>query len=229
MQAVERFRPSVAISYHSFSELIIFPYGCSNVTNPSRTLFASLAGAMNQSIKSDRGTTGSYDVGTAPELLYNADGSDLDWQWDTYGVYAFTIEINSSLRGFQPEYEAWRNQTVQNQSGGWRALIRQMDGPGVSGRFELFESAGDATAWKEYTYTLEWQAPDQAGTQAAWQPFAIQDGTKHFPLRDATGSFFQILLPGTYRMRFWTRDERLAERTFSVGSSHVALGVVTQK
>jgi carboxypeptidase T len=229
MDLVANYGPVATISYHAFSELIIFPYGCNEVNNPARDVFVSLAQAMNNSIRNDRGRTSAYDIGTAPELLYNADGTDLDWQWDEHGVFAYTIEINSSPQGFQPEYARWRDRTVQNQAGGWRAMIRQLEGPGLSGNLSL--DAAQTGDWRAVGYTLEKDTSGDQGKGAAeplgWQPFAADlKGTKRFPLRDAQGQFYVLTTPGRYRLRFWLGDRVVAEHVAEVGSTHRNLGSI---
>jgi carboxypeptidase T len=238
MASVEKFRPVLGISYHSFSELIIFPFGCSNVENPSRNVFLEIAGGMNKGILNDDGVANRYDVGTAPELLYNADGSDLDWQWDRFGVYAYTIEVNSSSLGFQPDYNGWRDVTVKNQSGGWRAQIRRLGGSGFSGTLDL-EGYNALSNWENITYTIEALAPT-----GKWEAFAyavdayqaVSAGStgrkghdqslvnKHFPLRAADGDFFQLVASGRYRVTFWNDKRLLTTKEFDVGQRHLALG-----
>jgi carboxypeptidase T len=241
MASVEKFRPVLGISYHAFSELIIFPFGCANVENPSRNVFLEIAGGMNKGILNDDGVANRYDVGTAPELLYNADGSDLDWQWDRFGVYAYTIEVNSSSLGFQPDYKEWRDVTVKNQAGGWRAQIRRLGASGFSGNLDLEQYAA-LPSWENITYTLEVLDPNRQ-----WQAFAHGVASansaaptvngpssrkgpggslinKHFPLRDREGSFFQLVAPGRYRVAFWNNAQPLTTKEFEVGQRHLALG-----
>lgn len=241
MATVEKYRPVLGISYHSFSELIIFPFGCANVENPSRNVFLEIAGGMNKGIINDDGVAGRYDVGTAPELLYNADGTDLDWQWDSFGVYAYTIELNSSSLGFQPDYKEWRDVTVKNQAGGWRAQIRRLGNSGFSGKLDLSDF-GSASNWENVSYTVE--VLDPSGN---WNAFAhaleaaplSRSGmaqrlggrgsrlvNKHFQLRDEEGSFFQLVAPGRYRVSFWKDAQLLTTKEFDVGQRHLSLGAL---
>ena len=49
----------------------------------------------------DSGKTNTYAVGTAPELLYQADGTDLDTHWQNFGTISYTFEVNARAQGFQ--------------------------------------------------------------------------------------------------------------------------------
>ena len=126
MNLVKTKKPVANISYHSFSELIIFPFGCQKEKNPSRELFENIATKMNDGVIDDNGRSGTYEVGTAPEVIYAADGTDVDWQWKEAGVVSFAIEVNSRSLGFQPDYTKWRKVTVERQRGAWKALISQV-------------------------------------------------------------------------------------------------------
>jgi carboxypeptidase T len=126
MKLVKSKKPVANISYHSFSELIIFPFGCNRVNNPSRALFEKVAADMNTEVQDDVGRTGTYKVGPAPEVIYAADGTDVDWQWKEAGVVSFAIEVNSRSLGFAPNYTAWRNLTVERQRGAWKSLLNSV-------------------------------------------------------------------------------------------------------
>lgn len=215
MELVGRYRPVLDISYHSFSELIIFPYGCRGQENQAREVFEEVAGLVNDGVVNDRGQSGRYEVGTAPELLYNADGSDLDWQWDTYGVLAFTLEINSSSQGFQPDYGRWRDKTVANQKGGWKALIRRLDGPSLLARVLLSEGALEdwdlsGGVGDEVYYTLSVVAGEDH-IKNGWVAFATDQWgrNKRFPLRDRQGLIHHPLKPGPYRLVVGRGEELL--------------------
>lgn len=126
MELVAREKPLVDISYHAYSELVIYPFGCRSERNPARDLFASVGAKVRDGIVDDAGRAGTYGLGTPPEVIYQADGNDMDWQWKEHGVMAYAIEISSSRQGFQPDYDTWRDVTVERQRGGWKALLRAM-------------------------------------------------------------------------------------------------------
>lgn len=223
MNLVAEHEPNLAISYHSFSEMIIFPYGCRNVENPSRELFANLANVMNQEIINDRGEKGAYATGTAPELLYNADGSDIDWQWESHGVLAYTIELNSSRQGFQPDYATWSKITQDNQAGGWKSLIRRLEGPRIYARLAP-ESVKNLTGSLSYTITVL----NDKGEAIAFAPSRLGGNQKFKVSSDRGGSFIhRILEPGVYRIEFFSGALSVGIRDFELGNSPLDLGELT--
>lgn len=181
-------RPVANISYHSFSEMILYPYGCRKEKNPSLELFRSLGSAMKANVIDDSGRTGTYTLGTPPELLYEADGTDMDWQFREAGVIAFAMEINSRSQGFQPSHARWRELTVKRQEGAWRTLIRQTLEQGVQARVVARQLA-------DVSYKLTklngGQREDFTGGDSSVKPFKT---------RSAEGFLFNTLLPGQYQL-----------------------------
>ncbi len=103
-QAVRDFvnaRPNlkVLLSYHTFSELILYPWGGSNdqiPDAPARNAFVTMAGEMAKM------------TGYTPEQssdLYIATGDTCDWAWGEKGIFAFTFELTPKSMwdgGFYP-------------------------------------------------------------------------------------------------------------------------------
>src|SRR5690606_15476530 len=105
MQLVAETKPVFSISYHSYSEMVIYPFGCSNGERlPSNSKVIEVARAMASVLKSDNNPNQNYRPGTAWELLYNADGGDNDWMYGVHNVAAYVIEVSSTREGFQPDY-----------------------------------------------------------------------------------------------------------------------------
>lgn len=69
MGLVNNYRPVAEISYHSYSEMILYPYGCASIKNPATDLFYDLGQAMNAEIRNDNNQTHAYDVGNVAEVL----------------------------------------------------------------------------------------------------------------------------------------------------------------
>jgi len=108
-QAVRDFlqqqQPRALISYHNFSQLILYPWGYTFTAAPDKPLLDSLAVAMAHRIRSVHGE--NYKPGQA-STLYLASGDTVDWLYALLGVPAYTIELrpNSSFPGFRlPESE----------------------------------------------------------------------------------------------------------------------------
>ena len=89
----------VLLSYHTFSELILYPWGGSDAQIPDAkalTAFKTMAGEMAKM------------TGYTPEQssdLYIATGDTCDWAWGEKGIFAFTFELTPKSMwdgGFYP-------------------------------------------------------------------------------------------------------------------------------
>jgi murein tripeptide amidase MpaA len=108
-QAVRDFlrqhRPRSLISYHSYSQLVLYPWGYTNTPAPDEALMQNLAVAIADRIRV------VHNVRYTPEQssdLYLASGDTTDWLYGEFGVPNFTIELRpqSTPPGFQlPESE----------------------------------------------------------------------------------------------------------------------------
>jgi len=132
MGLASRVRPMFNISYHSFSEIVIYPFGCNpkKIPSPDREVYEGVGRDLAKKLIRDSGS-GNYTPGTSYELLYNVDGGSVDWMYAKERVMSFVIEVNSSSQGFQPSYQQWRDITVQRQRVGWQYLLDRMEGPGL--------------------------------------------------------------------------------------------------
>lgn len=132
MQLASRIRPKFNISYHSYSEIVIYPFGCSpkKIPSPHQTIYEGYGKELAKKLVRDSGS-GSYDAGTSYELLYDVDGGSVDFMYANEKIMSFVIEMNSTSQGFQPSYSKWRDITVQRQRAGWMYLLDQMEGPGI--------------------------------------------------------------------------------------------------
>jgi len=93
------------ISFHNYSQLVLFPWGYTNSPAPDASLLGQLAGSMADSIFRVHGKRYTAQQSSA---LYVASGDATDWLYGTTGVPAFTIELRprSSSPGFLlPENE----------------------------------------------------------------------------------------------------------------------------
>ncbi len=135
-QAMEQFtreiKPKFNISYHSFSEIVIYPMGCSPklVEEQDRKIYEGTGKALAGKLKRDSGS-GSYKAGTSYDLLYNVDGGSIDWMYTQEKVMSYVIEVNSTSQGFQPSFSKWRDKTVTGQRAGWMYILDQMSEPGI--------------------------------------------------------------------------------------------------
>lgn len=127
-QLAERIRPRFNLSYHSFSEIVIYPYGCSpkQIPSPDKAVYQGIGRELASKLVRDSGS-GSYRAGTSYELLYNVDGGSVDWMYAKLKTMSFVIEVNGDAQGFQPSYRQWRDITVQRQRAGWQYILDKME------------------------------------------------------------------------------------------------------
>lgn len=128
MKLVKDIRPVFDISYHSYSEIVIYPMGCKGARTHTKEVVEKIGKEIGESI--------GYIAGTAWELLYSVDGSDIDWMYNTYQVIPYVIEVNSRSQGFQPDYALWRDKTVEKNRAAWMTVLDKMSGTGVKGRLD---------------------------------------------------------------------------------------------
>ena len=90
------------MNYHSYSNLLLWPWGYYDGVNEDVSTYNELFGNYADD-------TLGYDTGTAWQLLYNTNGDANDWGWgerqSKKKTYAMTIEIGSYYDGFWPSLE----------------------------------------------------------------------------------------------------------------------------
>jgi len=88
---------TIAMNYHSYSNLLIYPFGYS-YENPMNTddlnTFIEYAQDMTQ--------YNNYEWGTGTELLYPVNGEACDWMYGVHGIFAYTPEVGGNSDGFWP-------------------------------------------------------------------------------------------------------------------------------
>ncbi len=107
-------RIKVAIDFHTYSELVLWPYGYTNDPIPSdmtqhdHDIFVTMGEAM-------AGMNG-YTPEQASDL-YIADGTIDDWLYGVYRIYAFTFEMypTSFNPGFYPSGDHIATETERNR------------------------------------------------------------------------------------------------------------------
>lgn len=132
MQLARDQKPVMALSYHTFSELVIHPYGCTETQNAETRMYRDLSSDMAIRLQNDLGD-GYYSNGKPWELLYEVSGDSDAWFYGELGTVATTIEANSPNQGFQPDYTTWRDSTVLRNRPGWQFLLNRVDGPSIWG------------------------------------------------------------------------------------------------
>ncbi len=202
MNFVSAIHPVFSISFHSYSELVIYPYGCGNHTE-TKMVVEPIGAKMAELIVSDDGQ-GRYTAGTPPELLYGVDGGDIDWLYHEAKVIPFVIEVNSGEQGFQPSYQQWRESTVTRLRPGWQFLLERLDEAGVSGNTNSVAGATNV----------------EVSSQDPNSPYE-----ETHPVRK-DGSFFFVLNPGDYVVRVRTTENKnILEQKVHVDHSNVRVNL----
>ena len=83
------------ISYHTYSELVLWPYGYnSGIYAPDQTALADLGTAMGNAIP---GLTGGHYTPQVCWELYPCSGITDDYAYGKYGIFAYTIEMGQEF------------------------------------------------------------------------------------------------------------------------------------
>lgn len=134
MNFVAKIRPVFNISYHSYSEIVIYPLGCNGERTANKDVVEGIGRKLGSKLR--------YKAGTAWELLYSVDGGDIDWMYEAYQVIPYVIELNSRWQGFHPNYNRWRDKTVKRNRPGWMYLLDRLSQGGIRGNInKTFKSA----------------------------------------------------------------------------------------
>ncbi|MEW5901085.1 MAG: M14 family metallopeptidase [Acidobacteriota bacterium] len=79
------------VSYHSFSQLILYPWGYADTPSDKEAELKAIAAAMSERMQPANGRV--YGFGRAGSLLYVTNGDLTDWAFGVSGIPAYTIEL----------------------------------------------------------------------------------------------------------------------------------------
>ena len=109
-QAIERFvteiHPQIFVSYHSYSQLVLYPWGYINDPSKDNTQLSAIATKISEAIKEVHGKV--YKPSSTPEVLYNTNGDVIDWSYGALDILSFLIELRPGgwpsigINGFSP-------------------------------------------------------------------------------------------------------------------------------
>ena len=91
---VEEIRPRVSVGFHSFGELLLYPWAFTTRPNPRRRQYERAGRAFVQGL---RGAT--YQMMQATDW-YSTVGDMDDWLDASYGTLAYTVELSRPMRRF---------------------------------------------------------------------------------------------------------------------------------
>jgi len=89
------------LSYHSFSQVILYPWGYKKEPSPNENLLRGMAQDMSDLMRQVNGRV--YDVQRAGADFYLTNGDTTDWSYGTYSIPSFTFElppVDQSQGGF---------------------------------------------------------------------------------------------------------------------------------
>ena len=78
------------ISYHNYSQLILYPWGYTKELTEQNDLLSQIAADMSGLIES---ANGRIYVDEPSSSLYLSNGDTTDWSFGVYGIPSFTIEL----------------------------------------------------------------------------------------------------------------------------------------
>jgi hypothetical protein len=174
MNFVKEIRPVFDISYHSYSKLVLYPFGCPGAVAPNEDVMGEIGKTM--------GSILGYKAGPTWSTIYSADGGDIDWMLMEYQVIPYVIELNSSSEGFQPAYSV-RKPTVELNRKAWQLLLDRLDGSGVRGMVRT----NQGLALSSFSVKIEKE------TAKGFVNYMTYKGK-------ADGTFHAVLKPGNFRL-----------------------------
>ncbi len=180
-------RPTASLSYHSYSELVLYPYGCNGDYTGEKALVERIAQELASRLPTDDGR-GNYAPGTPWELLYDVDGSSMDFFYASFGTLAYTFEINEE---FQPSYSK-REPTLQKERVAWEYFMTRID--------------------QNLLHVVVVDGKTNAPAEALIGVSAISNTKGELPLKtNVAGHYFKILDPGQYAIAAKLSDGRVGQ------------------
>ncbi len=197
-QAVRDFISShkfvAGISYHSYSELVLFPLGYENNTiAPDHDALQDLAVQMANTIPK---LNGGYYTPQESWQLYPCMGTSDDYFYGTFGIFAYTIELGVE---FIPPASTM-NQITDDNIQAAMILLDRVDNKVLTGH------TYDATTNQPISATVYVNGVDNTGVSI--EPY--QSG-------ETFGRYYRLLLPGSYTVTFSKYGYQ--SQTFSVDIS----------
>lgn len=194
--------PSAYLSYHSYSELVIYPYGCDGMFSPENKLESTVGKELAQRLPSDSKSNTTYDVGTPWQLLYSVDGDSMTYMFGAFGALSFTFEVNQE---FQPSYDL-KEPTVQKHRKMWSYLFDRMNASMLTVKAS---NTGDSPA------VISISSIDHPNGE---RPFTT----------NPAGYFFKVLYPGKYTVTAKSKDGKVASQDVDVSNGPASIELLLQ-
>ena len=110
----------VVLSYHSYYQLILYPWGYTNELAPDTNVMGTLAAEMSDLIRNVHGE--NYTPEQASQL-YLTSGDLTDWVYGTRDVPAFTVELRPERWQYIPGFELPESQILDTCEENWPAAL----------------------------------------------------------------------------------------------------------
>ncbi len=115
----EQFKFPVSLSYHSFSEIVLYPWAYTDQPAPDQKRMQAIADKLAEA--------GKYDAHQSSQLYPHA-GEHNDYAYHSNGTLGFTYEVGSRRDGFDPPYSRVADFWKQTREGA-ELLLEIADAP----------------------------------------------------------------------------------------------------
>ncbi len=188
------------ISYHSYGELVLYPFGfISDVYAPDHSALSALGVQIAESIPSQ--ISGHYSPSNSWEL-YPAAGNTDDWAYGHHGIFAYTIELATQ---FIPPANQVPGITTNNLEAA-RILVDRKNRSTLTGHVLDAETSEPVVAT---IYIPE--IDDRLPARAPYKSNA------------SFGSFYRFLPVGEYTVHFHAQGYHAEQRTITISNDTVTI------
>ncbi len=170
-------QPKVAIDYHTYSNLLMFPWGYANVPTSDDALLRTFAQKLTE--------TNGYAIGRPGELLYNANGVTIDWWYSDSThpkILAYTAEVGEAF--WQPDTAVILEQINENIP--MNMLLAKMAGAWID-----IESA-DGDSLYEETHAIRLENVSAVSVFNNGNITIIEDSLKRYGITSVSPQAFTI-------------------------------------
>lgn len=141
MAQVLRTRPAAGITFHTYSNIVLYPYCSPGLSQTSQEGYIQqfaedIAGSMSKDIDGD-----PYIA--AHTLWYDASGVTPDWHYCDVGTFCILVEVGNNFGGllaFHPDYGTWHDPQVEGVRGGIAELLRYVGRGAICGHVTDFDT-----------------------------------------------------------------------------------------
>ncbi|MEM3395792.1 MAG: M14 family metallopeptidase [Thermoplasmata archaeon] len=107
MNFVKQHHFIVGVSYHTYGQYILYPWGYTSANTPDEQYFNATAYKLKSLFRNTAGSTRSWIIGQPPDVLYSVGGSTLDYLYGVHRTLSFSPELYPSFYdaisdGFHP-------------------------------------------------------------------------------------------------------------------------------